>query len=81
MKEIGLFKYVTIDQPLISSIISISFRLIMINSAANIYQAYIQIDIHEILSTHFAFAPNVTSNGIMNTNINKWIFSRNIMYM
>ena len=80
MNEIGLFKYVTIDHHLISSIMSLSLQFVMINSAMKIYQAYIHISIHEMVSTHFAFAPNVTSIGMINTNTSKCILSINNIY-
>ena len=73
MNEIGLFKYVTIDHHLISSIISLSLRLVIINSDINIYQAYIHILIHEIVSFHFACAPKITSKDIISTNVNRCI--------
>ena len=80
MNEIGLFKYVTIDHHFISSIIFLSLQFVITNSAMNIYQSYIHISIHEILSIHAEFAPDVTSKGMINTKTNKCILSINNMY-
>ena len=79
--EIGLFKYVTIDHHLISSIMSLSLRFVIINSAMKIYQAYIHISIHEIVSIPFAFAPKATSIGMINTKISRCILLISSMYM
>ena len=66
-KFIGLFRYDKMLQLFISLIISESFRFIITTSVINTYQAYIDIGIQAIVSTHFAFAPNITR--LVNTNI------------
>ena len=80
MNEIGLFKYVTIDHHFISSIILLSLQFVITNSATNIYQAYIHISIHDIVSIHFAFAPKATNIGIMKTNVSRCILLISSIY-